>query len=780
MPLIKFIASTAITVIVVLVLDTRMGGLPAAGKFLSPFHGFWQNAESGDPPADGKLRLTGLLEPVTVVYDHRRVPHIFAKNDRDLFFAQGYITARDRLWQMEFQTAAAAGRLAEILGPGALGRDRYQRRVGLVYGARNALKVIMAAPETRVSVSAYTDGVNTYIGSLRSEDYPIEYKLLDYEPESWTPLKCAILMKSMAWILSGRNSDLRMNNTLDRFGEGVVRDLFSTGSVGDDTVIPGETPWNFEPRKVIRPDTPFKRGPYGAETSAGIGSNNWAVSGARTASGYPILANDPHMGLALPSLWYEIQLVNPSRNVYGVSLPGGPGVVIGFNRDIAWGLTNAGTDVSDWYEIAFRDDTLQEYRHGDAWRPVETVVEEIMVRGGETFRDTVRYTHHGPVVRDSHYTPSDSRVPEKHAFRWVGHDGSNELLTCQRLNSARDYDDFVKALSHLNAPAQNFAYADVDGNIAIWHNGRFPVRWEGQGVFIADGSDPLHDWQDWIPHAHKPHVKNPERGFVSSANQRPTDPSYPYWLTEGYSSPTRVRRINERLAEMKDITPDDFRPLQLDTKDLRAQSVLPVLLPFIVPRSFSRDEAAVYEILQNWDYFADADKIAPTIFEMWWGKLYRAIWNDEFSGPGPSLQFPSRDRTVTMILDEPRARWYDNTRTEPVETLSDLARSTFEATCVELTGRLGPMGDAWQWGRYKGAEVMHLVEDPGILAYEPVRWRGPRHRQCNPPAPWPLLAHGRRAGARRAGMGNLSRRAVRQPRKPPLRHVCRRLGTRRT
>ena len=711
MPLTKFIASAAITAIVVLVLNTRMGGFPAAGSFLSPFHGFWQNAETGSPPEDGKLRLKGLLEPVTVVYDHRRVPHLFAKNDRDLFFAQGYVTARDRLWQMEFQTAATAGRLAEILGSGALERDRYQRRVGLVHGARNTLKEIMAEPETRLSVTAYTQGVNAYIGSLREEDYPIEYKLLGYAPEPWTPLKCAILIKSMAWMLSARTTDLRMNNTLDRFGEGVVRDLFSYDSVGDDTVIPAGTPWDFEPRKVIRPETPFGQASIGTGRGTGMGSNNWAVSGTRTASGYPILANDPHLGLSLPSLWYEIQLISPRLNVYGVSLPGGPGVVIGFNRNIAWGLTNAGTDVSDWYKVTFRDDTLQEYRHGDTWRPVETVVEEIRVRGGETFRDTVHYTHHGPVVWDSDSaTVASQGIPERHAFRWVAHDGGNEWLTCHRLNSARDYDDFVEALSHLYAPAQNFAYADVEGNIAIWHNGRFPVRWEGQGAFIADGSDPLHDWQDWIPHAHKPHVKNPDRGFVSSANQRPTDPSYPYWLADVFSSPTRARRINERLARMTDVTPDDFRALQLDTQNLHARSVLPVLLTFIEPGSLRPDEAAIYQVLKNWDYFSDADKIAPSIFHVWWMDLHWTIWKDELAAS--NIQYPSRDRTVKLIIGEPDARWYDNTRTEPVETLADLARSTFEAACTELTVRLGPMGDSWKWGRYRGADIRHLLRIP--------------------------------------------------------------------
>ena len=711
MPSIKFLISAAATLIVVIVLDTRMGGFPAAGRFLSPFHGFWRNAETGDPAAERKLRLKGLREPVTVHYDHRRVPHVFAQNDRDLFFAQGYVTAKDRLWQMEFQTAAAAGRLAEILGSGALERDRYQRRVGLVYGARNTLGEIMAEPQTRSSVTAFTEGVNAYINSLRPRDYPIEYKLLGYDPETWTPLKCAILIKSMAWILSGRKTDLRMTNTLDRFSEAVVRDLFASDLVGDDTVIPRGTPWDFEPRKVVRPDIPLSRGSIGADSDAGVGSNNWAVSGNRTTGGYPILANDPHLGLSLPSLWYEIQLVSPAHNVYGVSLPGGPGVIIGFNHNIAWGLTNAGTDVSDWYEITFRDDTLQEYRHGGVWRPVETLIEEIGVRGGETFMDTVRYTHHGPVVWDSDSSTLASQgVPERHAFRWVAHDGGNAWLACHRLNAARNYDDFVDALTHHNAPAQNFVYADVEGNIAIWHNGRLPVRWAGQGAIISDGSDPLHDWQDWIPHAHKPHVKNPERGFVSSANQRPVDPTYPYWLSGSYSSPTRARRINERLAGMTDVVPDDFRALQLDTQNLYARSVLPVLLTFIEPGSLNSDEAAIYQELENWDYFADADKIAPSIFHVWWKDLHWTIWRDEFAAS--NIQYPSRDRTVKLIIDEPNARWFDNVRTAPVETLADLARSTFESACTELTVRLGPMGDSWEWGRFRGADIRHLLKIP--------------------------------------------------------------------
>ncbi|TDI99949.1 MAG: penicillin acylase family protein [Caldithrix sp.] len=713
----KFILTFAATLGLVIALNTKIGLLPPLGKFLDPFQGFWQNAETDRGGETATLQLANLKATVSILYDDRQIPHIFAENDHDLYFSQGYVTAKDRLWQMEFQTHAAAGRLSEIVGERALEYDRFQRRIGMLSGARNTIKAMARDVVIREVILAYTAGVNTFIETLDPRDYPVEYKILDYAPEPWTPLKCALLLKYMAWMLTGYASDLQMSNTLARFGKEVVEDLFPYYPDNIQPVIPEGTPWNFKPLRVKKPERGFvakitgKILPY--EANPATGSNNWVVSGSKTASGFPILANDPHLEMNLPSIWYEMQLTSPSVNVYGVSLPGAPNIVIGFNEKIAWGVTNGEADVMDFYEITFKDSTLEEYRHDHKWRKIRKVVEEIRVKGAGTVLDTVIYTHHGPIPYINE-KPFNRRVPVLHALRWLGHDPSNEARTFYELNYAENYGDYVEALSHYICPAQNFVFADANGDIAIWHNGRFPLRWHGQGKFIGDGSDPLYDWQGWVPHSQNPHIKNPARGFLSSANQNATDLTYPYYLNWYYAPHYRSSRINQRLMEMEEITPDDFRKLQLDTRNLFAESVLPALLSILNESSLSREESGMFQELSSWDFFNDADKIAPTIFKNWWGKLYDAIWADEFGGEGSYFRFPSRVRTVQMIVEEPNAHWFDNVKTTDVETLSDLALTSFNAAYSGLSESFGDMNESWQWGRYKGTDIIHLARIPGF------------------------------------------------------------------
>lgn len=714
----KLILTTLSTLLLLILLNTKVGLVPPLGKFLDPFHGFWQNAETGTNLEERVLRFNGLKAPVTILFDDRRVPHIFAENDQDLYFAQGYITAKDRLWQMEFQTHAAAGRLSEIVGEQALEYDRFRRRIGMVYGAKNAVKEMEAVPEVRELGLAYTHGINAYIKNLDKKDYPTEYKILDYAPEPWTPLKSALLLKYMAWMLTGRSSDLQMSHTLAKFGEEVVKDLFPHYPKNMDPVIPEGTLWNFPPIKIIKPQAMFIPN-LGSDFPAYQpdlfnGSNNWVVSGSKTASGYPILANDPHLGLNLPSIWYEIQLVSPTVNVYGVSLPGSPNVIVGFNKNIAWGVTNAEADVMDWYEIKFKDGLLNEYWYDNAWRTTHQVIEEIKLRGGKTIQDTITYTHHGPIVTKSKEKPFSRQVPPLHALRWLAHEPSNEALAFYKLNRASNYNDYVEALSHYVCPAQNFVFADVQGDIAIWHNGKFPAKWEGQGKYIGDGSDPLYDWQGWIPHEQNPHIKNPKRGFVGSANQNPTDSNYPYYLNWYFAPYFRGHRINQLLAKMENITPDDFRKMQLDTKNLHAESVLPTLLDMIDERALNLEESEMFRVLSSWDFLSDAQKLAPTIFDQWWRKLYRAIWNDEFGGADTFLRYPSKERTIQMIVEEPQAKWFDNVHTGLVETLAQLVNSTFTETHEYLVKTLGPMNDTWQWGKYKGTVILHLAQMPGF------------------------------------------------------------------
>ncbi|MCC2545976.1 penicillin acylase family protein [Hymenobacter sp. BT175] len=702
-------------------LNSRLGVAPPLGKFLSPFRGFWTNSETPTSfPEQHRLDLPGLQQPVQVRFDERHVPHIFAQNNQDLYFAQGYLTARDRLWQMEFQTHVAAGRLSEIVGGERLETDRYFRRIGMVYGAKRSLAVMMADPTTRTVLESYSAGVNAYINSLTPQTLPFEYKLLGYAPEPWQPLKCSLLLKLMAFDLSGRsNDDLRMSNILGKYGPAVVKDLFPDLPTREDPIVPTGTPLDFKPLSV--PATPKS---FGAAMTAKmpardadpeLGSNNFAVSGTRSATGYPILANDPHLQLNLPSIWYQVQLSAPGVNVYGVTIPGAPLVIIGFNEQAAWGVTNVGGDVLDWYQIRFRDARQQEYWHDGRWKLVRRVVERIKVRGQADKVDTVLYTHHGPVVYDRDEKPFTAQTPIRHAMRWTAHDGMNEMMTFYRLNRARNYADYTAALQFYGSPAQNFIFASQQNDIALWPNGRFPLKWRNQGKFILDGTDPAYDWQGWIPQAHNPHVKNPARGFVSSANQSSAGPDYPYYLGWSYASYERGHRINERLASMTQATPDSLRHLQNDNLNLNARLMLPRMLALLPADKLNEAQRQAYAELQRWNYVHDAGAIGPSIFDLWYSRLVKALWDDDF-GPktGVEMRYPGRDRTNTLVLQQPASPWIDNRTTPAHETLPDLVLQSFQLATDSLQRKFGALGPDWRWANQKSTDILHLAQLKGF------------------------------------------------------------------
>lgn len=716
---IKAALSFSLALGLVLAGNNKIGDLPPLGKFFSPFVGFWQNAEFNSAETPQELVLPGLKEPVHVFYDDNRVSHIFAANDFDLYFAQGFVTARDRLWQMEFQTHAAAGRLSEIIGARALDFDRFQRRMGMLYGARQSLSAMIADPVTRKMVQAYTAGVNAYVQSLSPAAYPLEYKLLDYAPEAWTPLKCALLLKMMAYDLTGRSDDLRMTNILQQYGPEVVRDLFPDYPFREDPIVPLGTKLDFKPLPVPAPPANFMaskaRQDLDRQSPGELGSNNWAVAGSKSATGYPMLANDPHLQLNLPSIWYQVQLAAPGVNVAGVSLPGAPGVVIGFNQQVSWGVTNVDADVMDWYQLKFKDESQREYWHDNKWKPIRPEIEVIKVRGGAVVRDTVFYTHHGPIVYRRSEKPYSDQIPIRHAMRWVAHDKANELKTFYLLNRARHYQDYRQALTYYAAPAQNFIYADVHQNIAIWPNGCFPLKWKNQGKFVLDGTDPLHDWQGWIPQAHNPHVKNPDRGFVSSANQFPAGPQYPYYLNWEFELPERGMRINQRLAAMQQVSMDSMRMLQNDNMNLHAQAVLPLLLSQLQPQRMNKSQQQAFQELKAWHYRNEARAIAPTIFEVWWVLLAKAIWDDEFSSTDTlPRRYPNRDRTAYLLQRQADARWFDNLNTPQKENRAMIVRESFRETVDSLLRHHGTLGPSWAWSKHKSTSIQHLARLKGF------------------------------------------------------------------
>ncbi len=739
---IKAIGSLAVTLLLVFLLNQKWGPVPPAGKFLSPFTGFWRNAEPRSMNSEKELVLQGLEDKVTVLFDDNRVPHIFAQNTHDLYYTQGYITARDRLWQMELQTHAAAGRVSEIIGERTLELDRYTRRRGMVQAAETCYQRMIEDPVSKKILEAYSDGINAYISSLTPATYPIEYKLLDYTPEPWKPIKTAFLLKQMATTLATGHDEGRMTNVLETFGYETVKNLFPNYPFRENPVVPAGTKWNFEPvpsptqphhfyqlNDSVLTHRPKSKSPTAqrptqaanlawneSQAEREVGSNNWAINGSKSATGYPILANDPHLELTLPSIWYQIQLVAPDVNVYGASLPGSPYVISGFNEKVAWGITNVGSDVMDWYKIRFRDASQREYWHDGKWKPVIQRVEVIQVRGKPAVVDTVLYTHHGPVVYNEGMTPFRADIPVGCAMRWIAHEPSNEMTTFHKLNRAATYDDYVTALKSYDCPAQNFVFASVNNDIAIWPNGKFPLKWKEQGKFLLDGTQPLHDWQGWIPQSHNPHVRNPERGFVSSANQFSADTSYPYYLSWEFANYARGERINQRLAAMTHATPDSLRLLQDDNYNILARDVLPQMLSYVSHNQLNDDQMRAYQQVARWNSFNHPDAVGPTIFTLWWEHFSGLLWDEFASTPSKPMRIPNRDRTVQLVRNEPNSPWADIRSTNQKETLADICTRTFRSAIDTLTTKYGTMKpETWAWATYKSTDIPHLSR--GIPAF---------------------------------------------------------------
>ncbi|MEX1241736.1 MAG: penicillin acylase family protein, partial [Cyclobacteriaceae bacterium] len=383
----KFFTSLAITLLLIYLMNVgwTIGNtsIPPLGSFLDPFHGFWQNLEPTGYQGKKQLVIPGLKAQVTVVYDSLLIPHIFAQNHDDLYLAQGYITAMHRLWQMEFQTHAAAGRVSEIVASDAvLNYDRRQRRLGMVYAAQNALESMGNHP----AIIQYTEGINHYIESLDYNDLPFEYKLLNYEPEPWTTLKCALLLKNMAQTLNMGDKDIEMTNALKLFGKEMVDLLYPDNEKSGDPIVERPGQWDFQPIALDNLPLALPDELMGikrlAAADPNTGSNNWAVAGSKTYTGSPMLAGDPHLNLTLPSIWYAVQLHAPGINTMGATLPGVPSVIIGFNDSIAWSVTNAQRDLVDWYKVTFKDRSRDQYLLDGKWLNTRKVIEEIKVRGG--------------------------------------------------------------------------------------------------------------------------------------------------------------------------------------------------------------------------------------------------------------------------------------------------------------------------------------------------------------------------------------------------------------
>ncbi|WP_282044040.1 penicillin acylase family protein [Winogradskyella flava] len=704
----KLVLSFLLTIGIFYVLNTKLGAVPPIGKFLNPYAGVWQNEI--DESITGEVSIPGLKDKVSVHYDAQLIPHVFAQNNHDLYKAQGYLTAKHRLWQLEFQTYASAGRLSEIIGEGALNYDRTERRRGMGYGADQAISYMEKHdPETLAFVQDYADGVNAYIDQLDPKDYPVEYKLLDYHPEKWTPKKTALLLMYMTKMLAGGDDDLEYTNVLRLFGKANFDLLFPDFFDINDPVIPNETDWSF----IDVPQTELPESLALLDTiretivkpNPDNGSNNWAISGEKSATGHPILANDPHLGLNLPAIWFVMQLSTPNHNAFGATIPGALSVISGFNQHIAWGETNATRDVIDWYKVEFNDNRTK-YKYDGKWKDLTFRIEDIKIKGKENYKDTVLYTHHGPVVYDKNFK-SDLELAG-YAMKWVGHEGGNNQKTFLELNKAKNYDDYVNALAYWNAPAQNFVFASTDGDIALWIQGKFPNKWEGQGKFLMDGSNPENDWQSYIPQEFNAKVKNPERGFVSSANQHPVDENYPFYVfNDGYET-YRNRVINDFFTSKEKFNVEDFKNLHNNNYNLKAAELVPYMLEHMSTTGLNNKELDILSEIKSWQFNNDIDEVGPSIWRQWYGKLYNMVW-DEFDLEDTALTSPYTYQTIYLLKNNGNHELMDIVETDKVETASDLFLLAFKKAAERLLEIKEEQGD-YKWANYKGTYAGHLLQ----------------------------------------------------------------------
>jgi len=710
MKLVKLLFTLILSGTLFYVLDNKTGGLPPIGRLIDPFTGFWQNATSVPLEYTETVDIPGLSGNVTVKYDSNLVPHIFAGNDQDLFAASGYIIARHRLWQMELITHNAAGRLSEIIGPATIEADRLQRRIGMRTSAEKVLQEWQNNPEIRNMLESYANGINAYIRSLEYKDYPLEYKLLDYAPEEWTPLKSALLLKYMSKMLTLRESDLENTNFINTFGQEKFRLLFPDFPSGIDPIIPAEKTWDFTPEEIQPPEDPYLFSPVITQVYEkpfrGIGSNNWAVGHQKTGAGQAMLANDMHLDLHLPCLWFVAQYHTPELNAFGHILPGTPLIIQGFNDSIAWGMTNAYRDVVDWYQVEFRFKDKSEYLFDDNWLKTQKVIEKIKVRGDADILDTVYYTHHGPIVYDDRFSVQKAKV--NLSMRWLAHDISYEPLFFLNLLKANNYQDFKSGLQYFSCPPQNLVYADAKGNVAMHVQGKFPLKYREQGKFILDGTTSKTEWKGYIPWQHNPSIFNPEQGFVSSANQHPVDSTYPYPVYSDHFEYFRNRRINNVLAQNDSLMIDDMRSLHNDDYSVKAKEALEVLLDSIDESGLDQHGKRILASLRNWDYSYTAKSEAAAYFEIFWKSLQESLW-DELIDPGSPYPLPSDFRTIQLLRQGEASAFYDIQVTDEQESLTQLINYAFNQALEQVKAREETMGKPLNRQHYFNTTLQHYA-----------------------------------------------------------------------
>jgi len=680
------------------------------------------------PPLSGTATLPGLGADVEVLFDSAGVPHITARSDADAFEALGYLHARDRLWEMETLRRAAEGRLSEILGPAALDADRFLRGLDIPLAARRSADLL--PPESRTLVDAYVRGVNRWITAHPRPLGP-EFLVLRFTPQTWTPEQLFEVGRLMAWDLVNAGGELSLARAAARVGAERVRDLFPAYPDSAPVILPrGSGHWaergggigsgtpagagagarrgeddGTQPRPGARPALPSALlalrdipviPPLAAELLDGASiaraSNSWVIGPARTRSGKPILANDPHLALRAPALWYLATIESPLFHVSGATIPGLPAVILGHNRSIAWGLTNVGVDDVDYVIERLSDDSSR-VQTPSGWQPLEVSRDSIRVHGRPAVPFTLRRGPHGPLVGRAPGGDPKTAL----AMRWTAQDPSDELTALLTVDRAGSWGEFRAALRGFRVPEQNWIYADVTGNIGYQMTGAVPVRRSGTGLLPTPGWTDEGRWERYLDFEELPWTLNPPEGFIVTANNRVIGPEYPWFITASWEMPYRAARIRELITSGDRFTADDARRMQMDTLDAFARWAKGLAAE--AADRVGRPDLA--RALSAWDGTMGSDRVEPSIFWSWYRALQRLTYEDEL----PDGYAPSNP--LHRWLHAGTSPWFDDVRTSQLEDLGALSeRAMLEAL---------PQAEGVRWGAMHRTLSAHALGSVRIL-----------------------------------------------------------------
>jgi penicillin amidase len=659
----------------------------------------------GIPEHTGVIQAKGLNAEVSIQRDEAGIPHIFAESETDAYFALGYAMAQDRLFQMEFLRAAGNGSLSEILGESMLKSDRFLRKIML--RPRDPEGLFQEnPPQVQAMLTYFVGGINSFIKA--DPDLPIEFRLLGHSPELWTMGDMLAIIKLQSWQLS-YNYDIELiyRQLNQKLGIEKTAELFPYYAAEHIKIIDEFGAATSGDAELISQAVQLKEllGTNG-------GSNNWVVSGARSASGKPILSSDPHLhGSRLPGPWYFAHLSAPGLDVAGGFFPGLPTVLIGHNRNIAWGLTNMGPDVQDLFIEEVNPDNPQQYLYKGEWKDFEIIPQTIRIKD-DSQEDGFRYEDfelkksvHGPVIKEDE---------EVLALSWTGHYFNGELEAFYRLNHASDWGEFTAAVSHFSTAPQNYVYADIDGNIGYYGAGKVPLRKKGSGIFPVPGHTGEYDWDGYIPFEDMPHIYNPEGGMIVTANAEPHGKDYAYPMPGVYAPEYRTKRIRDLINEKEKLTPGDMANIQFDQESYLAPVFLEHLIP-IIPDEYS----IIRESLTSWDHVLDKAGYEGSIYHETMETFLRLIWADDM-GMDLAEQYLdtwyiSLNRWVMMLEDNTHF-WYDKIDTDEVENRDDLLKEAFDKALVSLEEKYGTSDtEKWIWGTIHNIAFHHPFEAKGGL-----------------------------------------------------------------